>query len=333
MSDWRKPAIVGGLSAFAAGLAAYGLYRTVRSRNGPSVTDKEWRQVGVVSRLFIHPVKACRGMEIAQAECTALGMRNLQGVFDRHYIILDNENNMVTMRQKNALALIQASPSEDLKYLQLDAPDMPTCNVPLHESLTDEVLCFRMWRLNVEGLNCGKEVAQWLDTYLKTTGYKLVCYTSAVSPKKLLDDWKWGMRYQTHEQGVYQDLAHFHLFSEASLDDLNGKLENNVDPRNFRPNFVVSGPGAFEEDDWKYVRIGTTVMRATHLCGRCKQTTVDPETGVVNDAPLKMLKEYRMTDPSHPDHKGLSGAPVFGINLNIEAEGAVAVGDAVYASY
>ena len=81
--DWRKPAIVGGLSAFAAGLAAYGLYRTVRSRNGPPVTDKEWRQVGVVSRLFIHPVKACRGMEIAQAECTALGMRNLQGVFDR----------------------------------------------------------------------------------------------------------------------------------------------------------------------------------------------------------------------------------------------------------
>ena len=40
-----------------------------------------------------------------------------------------------------------------------------------------------------------------------------------------------------------------------------------------------------------------------------------------------------MTDPSHPDHKGLSGAPVFGINLNIEVEGAVAVGDVVYASY
>ena len=38
-------------------------------------------------------------------------------------------------------------------------------------------------------------------------------------------------------------------------------------------------------------------------------------------------------DSSHPDYKGLSGSPVFGINVNLEASGTVTVGDIVYVSY
>ena len=74
-----RPVVVGGLAACAAGLAAYGLYSYVRrSRN-----TLEWREVGKLSSILIHPVKACRGIEVTQAECTALGIRSNEGLYDR----------------------------------------------------------------------------------------------------------------------------------------------------------------------------------------------------------------------------------------------------------
>lgn len=48
---------------------------------------------------------------------------------------------------------------------------------------------------------------------------------------------------------------------------------------------------------------------------------------------LVCFLRFRVVDPTHPDHEGLGGAPVFASQLNIEAEGFVAVGDRVYASY
>ncbi|XP_072032466.1 mitochondrial amidoxime reducing component 2-like isoform X2 [Amphiura filiformis] len=241
------------------------------------------------------------------------------------------------MRQRSALALIRTSISDDGKYLLLDAPDMPTVKVPLGVKVTDDndVIRFRLWRLEAEGYNCGEEVASWLDKYLNSSDHKLVCYTPDLEPKRNFECPKWGSRASTHDQSIFQDLAQYHLFTLASLDKLNNKLENKVGVRNFRPNFVVEGvQEGFEEDNWRYVRIGDNViLRMTHLCGRCKQTTVDPETGVVNEEPLKTLKGFRCVDSSHPDHKGLAGAPAFGLNLNLEVSGTVAVGDTVYASY
>lgn len=43
------------------------------------------------------------------------------------------------------------------------------------------------------------------------------------------------------------DFSTFMLLSEASLEDLNGRLENKVNIVNFRANFVVKNSSAFQE--------------------------------------------------------------------------------------
>lgn len=65
------------------------------------------------------------------------------------------------------------------------------------------------------------------------------------------------------------DHSSFMLLNETSLADLNAKLDHVVPAVQFRPNFVVRGAHAFEEDNWKWIRIGSTVtFRNVKLCSR-----------------------------------------------------------------
>ena len=48
-------------------------------------------------------------------------------------------------------------------------------------------------------------------------------------------------------QVAYPDCGPIMILSEASLEDLNTRLEKKVKMDNFRPNIVVAGSNAFEE--------------------------------------------------------------------------------------
>ncbi|STM39705.1 putative 2Fe-2S iron-sulfur cluster binding protein [Escherichia coli] len=50
----------------------------------------------------------------------------------------------------------------------------------------------------------------------------------------------------------------------------------------FRPNLVVSGASAWEEDRWKVIRIGDVVFDVVKPCSRCIFTTVSPEKRAKN---------------------------------------------------
>jgi uncharacterized protein YcbX len=64
----------------------------------------------------------------------------------------------------------------------------------------------------------------------------------------------------------------------------------------FRPNLVLSGAGAFAEDDWKRIRIGDTLFHVVKPCDRCAITTTDQEKGTrKGNEPLKTLATYRTT--------------------------------------
>ena len=94
-------------------------------------------------------------------------------------------------------------------------------------------------------------------------------------------------------EGAYSDMTSYTIQNEASIADLNGRLEKPVSVRNFRPNFVLKGAKAFEEDTWDWVKIGDVIFRNVRICTRCVFTTVDPKTGVRDpkSEPLKTLNQ------------------------------------------
>lgn len=115
----------------------------------------------------------------------------------------------------------------------------------------------------------------------------------------------------------------FLLISEASLADLNERLERPVPMDRFRPNLVVRGCEPFEEDGWSQVRIGPITFRVVKPCARCVVTTVDQETADKGRELLRTLARFRKV-----------GTEVFiGQNLIHDGADILRVGDPVEVVY
>jgi len=127
------------------------------------------------------------------------------------------------------------------------------------------------------------------------------------------------------------------LMTEASVADMNTRTPNGekFPIRNFRPNFIVSGTKAFDEDDWDKVKIGEqTLFTNVKASTRCVFTTINWSTGEKHPRtePLRTLRSYRMTtDPKL--RKIFTSSPRMGINLVVDQLGTVRIGDPVYVTY
>jgi len=79
------------------------------------------------------------------------------------------------------------------------------------------------------------------------------------------------------------------LISEASLSDLNARLEQPIEMRRFRPNLVISECEPYAEDAFTAVQIGGLGFRGVKRCDRCVVTTIDPDTAERGKEPLRTL--------------------------------------------
>src|SRR5262249_24113617 len=75
----------------------------------------------------------------------------------------------------------------------------------------------------------------------------------------------------------------------------------------FRPNLVLEGLPAFEEDYLKTLRIGAVTLRVVKRCARCTVPGVDPATGVASTKIPDLLATYRRADDG----------VMFGVNASV----------------
>jgi uncharacterized protein YcbX len=99
-------------------------------------------------------------------------------------------------------------------------------------------------------------------------------------------------------------------------------LQDGVDPRRFRPNIVIAGAHAHEEDEWigRRVAIGEALVRVAKRDIRCAITTRDPDTGVRDLDTLRLIIERRGK---------VEDEVCFGVYAGVERPGTVRVGDPV----
>ncbi|MBN3305916.1 MARC2 protein, partial [Amia calva] len=238
---------------------------------------------------------------------------------DRHWLVITEDGHQVTGRQEPRLVLMSVTSSDE--SLCLKAPDMEELNIPLKLSNKNPIVNCRVWSKDIQGRDCGDEASLWITQYLAgERTYRLVQFESDMKPRR------------HHEHGskvVYPDDSPIMLLSEASLEDLNTRLERKATVGNFRPSIVVSGCEAFAEDSWDEIQIGSMRLYRVMACSRCIFTTVDPETGVIDrKEPLETLKSYRLCDPS--EKHIYKTAPLFGQYYRVDKTGILQVGDPVY---
>jgi uncharacterized protein YcbX len=259
--------------------------------------------VAAVSALYIYPIKSCRGIRVRQWPVVARGF-----AADRRWMIVDSRGKFVTQRELPQLALVDVALAGD--RLRLNGPGQPELVLPLaHEDGEPRVV--EVWQDRALGVAHAPGSA-WFSSYLAGS-YELVYmpeqHQRAVNPA----------RAKSGDIVGFADAYPFLVISEASLADLNSRLEVPVVMERFRPNIVVSGTEPFAEDDYARVQIGDITFRGPKRCDRCVITTIDPVTGERGKEPLRTLAKYRATDQK----------VWFGMNLIHDGAGTLRVGDAV----
>lgn len=257
-----------------------------------------------LSGLHYYPVKSLRGLSPSRHPVTRLGLAH-----DRRWMLVDANGRFLTQREQHALALV--STRIDGERLCIEAPGRTPLELPLAGPDGPE-LVVRVWSDQVTARDAGDEAAAWLSGLLGVAA-RLVYFPDEASRQVDMGFARAG------DETAFSDGFPFLLISEASLADLNARLATPVPMRRFRPNLVVSGCKAFDEDRWRRIRIGAVELRVVKPCSRCVITTLDPETAERGAEPLKTLATYRRRD------KRID----FGQNLIHDGTGELRLGDRV----
>lgn len=244
----------------------------------------------VLSEVHLYPIKSCGGISVESAALDRFGL-----VHDRRWMLVDQHNVALTQRECAAMALIQTELLGDGLRISLlgEALDiaMPTTAAAASVEVT-------VWGDRVQALDGGDDAARWLSERLAQACRAVFMPDDSERPV----DKNFAKAGETVS---FADGFPLLLISQASLDDLNGRLEQPVPMNRFRPNLVVSGCAPFEEDKWRRIRIGDVEFDLPKLCSRCVMPSIDQATGMRDKAINRVLASYRRRD----------GAIYFGQNL------------------
>lgn len=257
-----------------------------------------------ISALWIYPVKSCRGIALARSAVEARGLRH-----DRRWLIVDGQGVFVTQRSEPRLALVGVALEPDA--LVLHAPGGPPLRVRAREPASPRRRV-TIWRDEVDAIDCGDEARRWVSRWLGADASLVFMPDDVRRPVK--------PAYALPSDVVgFADGFPLLVASTSSLDDLNARMDAPLPMDRFRPNVVVSGPPAWDEDAWTRIRIGDLSVRIAKPCDRCVITTTDQRTGERGVEPLRTLALFRQRDSKV--YFAQNGVP--------EAAGSIAVGDAV----
>jgi len=268
----------------------------------------------ILTELNLYPIKSCAGIALREATLTSAGLMT-EHIYDREWMVVDAQGQFMTQRQYPRMALIVPRLKADT--LELRAPGMLRIEIPLglpapEDARTIEV---QVWDDRVKAYDCDETTATWFSKFLGTPCRLVRFHPDAARHAST----KW--TGETKAPTLFSDAFPVLVISEDSLADLNEKLKTqgrDALPMNrFRPNVVIGGIGAFEEDYAEAINIGKAVLKPVKPCVRCSIPSVEQSTAVAGPDPLDILRGYR----ANPK---VDGGITFGMNAIVpEGDGQV----------
>lgn len=252
--------------------------------------------------LHVYPIKSAAGLDPLEWEVGTLGLR-----YDRRWMVVDSRGAMLTQRSHPRLTQVRPSVGDGL--LRIETDGMPALELPLDPGLAVS-LSVTIWDDCCLAAWTGERAARWFSAVLETD-CSLVhlpeAHARTVDPE---------YAPAGHRVG-FADAFPFLLISEASLADLNGRLDTPLPMNRFRPNLVIAGVEPFGEDRLGAFGIGAMRFAAVKPCDRCVVPTTDQRTGERGVEPLRTLATYRRSN----------GKVLFGQNVIHTGSGRLQVGD------
>lgn len=254
-----------------------------------------------ISQLYIYPIKSLAGIKLSTAEVTDRGLK-----YDRRWILVDENNRFISQREFAVMALIKTRLCEshlevtyqntsinipfinhNQTFIQVQIWD-DVCTAQLIDSVIDE------WFSSIIGKKC--RLVYMPDVSLRTTDQTYAPPGSITS---------------------FADAYPFLMISQASLNDLNQRMDEHLPMNRFRPNIVIDGAEPYQEDIIKEFVVNAISFYGVKLCARCNVPTINQETAKAGKEPSKTMAGYRLKNKKI----------YFGQNLIHSGTGMITVGD------
>jgi uncharacterized protein len=293
-----------------------------------------------IEELWIYPVKGCGGIRVTDSwPITTRGF-----LHDRNWMLVDaSTGKFISQRVLPPMCLIKTELLLDQGLLAINAPGMAsTLIIPTTPPVTPlplrQVIC---WAWAGKAFDCGDDAAAWFSQYLDRP-VRLVRFagenTSPGDEKhRAVDRHHFG---QPNDEIAFSDQHPFLIAHSPSLKALNEMIktqqqhssslggggeaieEEELKMNRFRPNIILSGGSAWEEDEWRLLHFQKTGLEilVAKPCSRCKVPSINQETGVQGEEPNITLENHRLGsrlgwggEPSfkHAIFFGVQGGPVF----------------------
>ena len=240
-----------------------------------------------VASLHIFPIKSLGGFGVKEAHITDRGFEH-----DRRWMLIDANGRFISQREAAAMSCLHCSPFESgLRVTDLrdnDSIDLPW---KLERGETQRA---SVWSDEVNVRTAPVEVSAW---FAEKLGITCALAFMPEGTHRSVDP--------MYASGItsLSDGFPYLIVSQASLDDLNARIASAdalIGPSahplpmdRFRPNIVIDGGTAFQEDGWKKITIGDARFSLVKPCGRCIIPTIDQRTGERGLEPTRTLATFR----------------------------------------
>ena len=257
-----------------------------------------------LASIHLYPIKSLGGFEVAQARLTDRGLQH-----DRRWMLVDEDDRFVSQREIATMACLHCTP-HDYGFRVTDIRSGATLDMPWQFAEGAECSVI-VWDDRMTALEADGSFSAW---FCERLGRTLRLVYMPERSERAVD--------RTYAEGItsFSDGFPYLIISQASLDDLNDRIPHTerIPMDRFRPNLVIAGGSAFQEDGWERITIDGVNFELVKPCSRCMITTTDQRSGERSKEPLRTLAKYR---------SGLSvarnGKVDFGMNAMAEHKGVI----------
>jgi uncharacterized protein YcbX len=290
----------------------------------------------------VYPIKSCRGIEVDETRLRKTGL-----LLDRNWMFISkSDRKFMTIRSNPAMTLVDTNIVEKDKqtHLEISVHGSPAeSRVAIPAFPTKEWLKENTTLTQVEIWEEPTDAYEYSDAinaiFSKFFKQDVALVYKGPQPRNINVNGREEL-YGRAQEHHFADVMSLQIASEASLKDLNSRLEKvpNADAltiERFRPNIIVRGRDdhPWEEDTWKRVRITTNLPDREMLfkldldvvarCARCQVPNVNPDTAEKHaKEPWTELMKFRRVDEGGP----AKYKPCFGMLCVPKNEGIVMVG-------
>jgi len=242
-----------------------------------------------LEKIFIYPLKSGPGYAVNETAIVETGFE-----FDRHWMLVNEQRQFITQREKPILNTLEIKIVPDGYYIyhpnRLDDYAMLR-----NDFKSDESVFVKIWESEFYTEVGDQKVSNWFSELLQ----EKVILTQMKPRARMKRTDYWPISFPIS----FTDGYPIHLINLESVRDLSNRCGENIHASQFRPNIMVDGLKAYQEDHLKKITIGDQTFSVIKKSERCIISTLPPYSTQFSKNPLKTLSEYRRD--GHAVHFGI----------------------------